>query len=54
MTAHIEEVNDGNFAKIVLGSTGPVLAGPSGARHAAPWRQLLKRSPTSTEGARRL
>src|SRR5438309_3826948 len=25
MTAHIEEVNDGNFAKIVLGATGPVL-----------------------------
>ena len=22
---HIEEVNDGNFAKIVLGATGPVL-----------------------------
>jgi thioredoxin 1 len=25
MSAHIEEVNDGNFAKIVLGSTGLVL-----------------------------
>jgi thioredoxin 1 len=25
MTAHIEEVNDGNFAKIVLGSSRPVL-----------------------------
>lgn len=25
MTAHIEEVNHGNFAKVVLGSSRPVL-----------------------------
>jgi hypothetical protein len=55
MTAHIEEVDDGNFARTVLASSRPVwwISGRNGAPHAGPLRRSLKRSPSGTPGMRR-